>query len=160
MGYSFYDYLYNEALESSQAHQAIVSDTFFLQDEKTNQLIAKSLLIDMEPKVVNKCLLTENQKTWKYSKEFSYCKQEGSGNNWAYGYNIHGKKSHDILSEKITKLLEKIDYSQGVILLQSLAGGTGSGLGSYLLELIADEFNELQKFNICVVPHISGEVIL
>jgi len=41
-----------------------------------------------------------------------------------------------------------------------LAGGTGSGLGSYMLELISDDFPELNKINICVAPHITGEVIL
>ena len=56
-------------------------------------------------------------------------------------------------------LLEKLDNIEGILFLQSLAGGTGSGLGSFLLE----DFNDRYKtmcLNICVVPHLSGEVIL
>ncbi len=42
----------------------------------------------MEPKVVNKNL---NMKAdWKYDPKMSLVKEEGSGNNWAYGCNIHG----------------------------------------------------------------------
>lgn len=44
--------------------------------------------------------------------------------------------------------------------MQSLAGGTGSGMGSFLLDLVDEEFPELNKINICVVPHLTGEVIL
>ncbi len=40
------------------------------------------------------------------------------------------------------------------------AGGTGSGLGSYLLNLVNDQYPELLKYNVCVVPHLTGEVIL
>jgi tubulin delta len=44
--------------------------------------------------------------------------------------------------------------------MSSLAGGTGSGLGSCLIEAVADAHPELYRFNMCVVPHLSGEVIL
>ena len=48
--------MYQEALNSSEAHQAIVADQFFMESKKSQSLVAKSVLIDMEPKVVNKCL--------------------------------------------------------------------------------------------------------
>ena len=44
----------------------------------------------MEPKVVNKNL--NMKKHWAYSESLSLVKEEGSGNNWAYGCNIHGNK--------------------------------------------------------------------
>lgn len=44
--------------------------------------------------------------------------------------------------------------------MNSLAGGTGSGLGSHLMELLSDEFPSQKKLNVCVVPHLTGEVIL
>jgi hypothetical protein len=42
----------------------------------------------MEPKVVNKNLALK--KAWQYDKNLSLVREEGSGNNWAYGCNVHG----------------------------------------------------------------------
>lgn len=43
---------------------------------------------------------------------------------------------------------------------QSLAGGTGSGVGTYMLSLLSDIFPKVPRFVTCVMPHLSGEVIL
>lgn len=56
--------------------------------------------------------------------------------------------------------MEEVDYCEGLLFFSSLAGGTGSGLGSYLLKELGDEFPELCKINVCVAPHLTGEVIL
>lgn len=44
--------------------------------------------------------------------------------------------------------------------LQSMAGGTGSGLGTYILNLIDRLFPKIPKIVCCIMPHLSGEVIL
>lgn len=62
-------------------------ETFFYPSEK-NSWKAKAFQIDMEPKVVYKNLAT--QKAWSYSKKLSFVQEDGSGNNWAYGCNVHG----------------------------------------------------------------------
>lgn len=49
---------------------------------------------------------------------------------------------------------------RGFLTLQSAAGGTGSGLGSLLSELIADEFGSAARLNAVVWPHQTGEVIV
>jgi len=43
---------------------------------------------------------------------------------------------------------------------QSLAGGTGSGLGTYNFTLLDEIFPKIPKLVVCVLPHLSGEVIL
>ena len=43
---------------------------------------------------------------------------------------------------------------------QSLAGGTGSGVGTYMLSLLNDMFPTVPRFVTCIMPHLSGEVIL
>lgn len=132
-------------------------------NEKENNFTAKALLIDMEPKVVNYCLSSQSRKKgsdWKYDSRFSFYKQEGSGNNWAYGYNHHGPQCEDEILERFDSLLEKMDATQGILFFQSLAGGTGSGLGSYLLEAIKEKHPKLEILNISVIPHLTGEVIL
>ncbi len=82
----------------------------------------------MEPKVVYKCLSNHKSDFWSYDKQYSYVKQEGSGNNWAYGFNFHGPNSRDDILGKAHSLLEKLDFCEGFVFLHSLAGGTGSGI--------------------------------
>lgn len=62
-------------------------------------MIANSMLIDMEPKVVN--TLLENRHEWLYNKEYSIINQMGSGNNWAYGFNEHGPSCIETVFDKL-----------------------------------------------------------
>jgi tubulin delta len=76
----------------------------------------------MEPKVVNSCLDINNG-LWKYDPCYSYINiyfdrfvnQEGSGNNWSYGFNSHGPKCQEKIFEKFYKMLENTDYVDGVV---------------------------------------------
>jgi tubulin epsilon len=70
----------------------------------------------------------------------------GSGNNWycgttkcthtirAHGYAEYGPKYEDQILESCRRASEYCDSLQSFLLLHSLGGGTGSGLGSYILE--------------------------
>ncbi|KAM3127338.1 hypothetical protein pb186bvf_020564 [Paramecium bursaria] len=163
IGQCLFDFMIQEASNSSPAAQAIINETFFI--ERKQQYIAKSLLIDMEPKVVDRCLKQDyydkcNIIIFFRLGEFSLTKQEGSGNNWAYGYNVHGPSIQSELIKKVDTLLEEAGYVEAFFFISSLAGGTGSGLGSFLLQLMADRYPEIEFFNICIVPHLTGEVIL
>lgn len=42
----------------------------------------------------------------------------------------------------------------------SLGGGTGSGLGTYILELLADEYPEVFRFTTSVYPSQEDDVIV
>jgi len=161
VGQTLYEFLMGEILNASPASQAVTGETFFNYNPKTEKYVARSILVDMEPKVINECYNSQKIKNlWEYDKTKSFYKQEGSGNNWAFGHNIHGPDCHKPIMEMFNRELEKTDYLDSVIFFQSLAGGTGSGLGSYLLEAIRDEFPDLCIMNIAVVPHITGEVIV
>ena len=95
---------------------------------------AKAFSIDMEPKVVNKNL--NMQKQWGYRKDLSLVQEEGSGNNWAYGCYVHGPNIKEKLINMFRKYAESEDYIKCFYQIQSMAGGTGSGLGTYILELL------------------------
>lgn len=73
---------------------------------------------------------------------------------------MHGPNVRDSLLEIVRNLVEEVDFCEGLVFFQSLAGGTGSGLGSYLMNVLNDEFPDLAKLNVCVAPHLTGEVIL
>jgi tubulin epsilon len=44
-------------------------------------------------------------------------------------------------------------------MMHSLGGGTGSGLGSYILELLHDEYPEIFRFTVSVLPSDVDDVI-
>lgn len=37
-----------------------------------------------------------------------------------------------------------------------MAGGTGSGLGTYIIQLLSDNFPKTSKFVTSIMPHLSG----
>lgn len=55
------------------------------------------------------------------------------GNNWAYGYFIHGMEFEKKIEDCIRFELEHCDFLDGFLVTMSLAGGTGSGVGTKLL---------------------------
>lgn len=56
--------------------------------------------------------------------------------------------------------MERCDLHKGFLTLQSVAGGTGSGLGSFLTEQLADHYPSSYLLNTVVWPYQSGEVIV
>ena len=57
-------------------------------------------------------------------------------------------------------MLENLDYFGGFQVYQSLAGGTGSGLGAHIVEKLRDDFPKSCMMNVAVWPYSTGEVIL
>ncbi len=60
----------------------------------------------------------------------------GAGNNWAHGHHGYGPQYRDALSEQLRRAAEACDSLQSFLLLHSLGGGTGSGLGTYILGML------------------------
>lgn len=61
----------------------------------------------------------------------------GAGNNWASGYR-QACKLTDKLLDMINRETEVMDSMEACMLSHSITGGSGSGMGSYILELLAD----------------------
>lgn len=76
-----------------------------------------------------------------YNPENIYLSEHGggAGNNWASGYS-QGKKIQEDIFDIIDREADGSDSLEGFVLCHSIAGGTGSGLGSYLLEKLNDRY--------------------
>ena len=159
IGLNIFTNLLEEMKNSSEYISQLISDAYFTIS-KSCQFQANSLLIDMESKVIDKCLKISEKNGFQYLKENIIHKQSGSGNNWANGFFYHGPSVENIFVENFAKFSEKFDYLDSCILINSLAGGTGSGLGSYLSVLMKDYFPEINLLNIAVWPNDSGEVVV
>ena len=164
--------------------------------------LARSILVDMETKVVQRCLAhvgsnrSEEAKagaglssasrrrrtpargsgskaararhrsqeeqlpsyTWTYRPESAFVRHSGSGNNWAAGYNTHAMGENGAggrIMEIARREVERSDYGvSAFLLLQSLAGGTGSGLGARVSELLRDDYGSRAVIaNTLVAPY-------
>ena len=86
----------------------------------------------MEPKVIqtllknhpgkSKDIKTNCKPTWSFSHKYSYFKEEGSGNNWAYGYTVHGEENYKYIKTILTDLILKIwesTQTKGIIYVKS-----------------------------------------
>lgn len=95
--------------------------------------------------------------------------QNGRGNNWALGYSadyreendLEGDSSlHDRVMEALRREAEAADFFLGTVMTHSLAGGTGSGLGSRLLEDYRDSFDKSYLMTVSIWPSMHGETPL
>lgn len=76
-----------------------------------------------------------------YNPENVYLSKHGggAGNNWASGYS-QGEKLQEEVFDIIDREADGSDSLEGFVLCHSIAGGTGSGMGSYIMERLSDRF--------------------
>ena len=160
LGLKLLDDIFQELKSKNDPNKSSKCSFFHFSSSIDPRPTANAILIDMESKVVESSLLLTQGLQFSCDRKYSFTRQEGSGNNWAYGFNVHGpfcKKDILIMFEKISR---EIDGLANVILVQSIAGGTGSGLGSFILSILSEEFPSLFFINFLVIPKLAGEVIL
>ncbi|XP_075234060.1 tubulin gamma-2 chain isoform X2 [Lycorma delicatula] len=76
-----------------------------------------------------------------YNPENIYLSKHGggAGNNWASGYS-QGERLQEEIFDIIDREADGSDSLEGFVLCHSIAGGTGSGMGSYLLERLTERY--------------------
>ena len=124
-------------------------------------LKARAVVVDMEDGVTNE-LLSGPMRDVFDTKQFitgGQSGQSGSGNNWPCGSHHYGPMYRDHLMEAVRRQTEDADSLQGFMLTHSLGGGTGSGLGSYILGALADEFPDVYRFSVSVFPSEEDDVV-
>ncbi|KAL7293393.1 hypothetical protein TKK_0013158 [Trichogramma kaykai] len=146
---------------SKQSNSAYTEQSFekwFTGISKDGKRLARSVLVDTEHKVVNK-ICSESSGRWVYRSKNLVCQSGGgSANNWAYGSMIKGPQLKTDILDITRREIERTDSFNGILLLLSSAGGTGSGVGSYAVDLIRDEFPNKSIISCIVLPFSSGEV--
>jgi len=124
---------------------------------KIAALQARAVMIDMEESVVNTLLTGPLKDVFDPSQRVTAV--SGSGNNWAVGHYRYGLEYREQISETIRRAAEECDCLQSFLVLHSMGGGTGSGLGTYVLGLLADEYPDVYRFVTAVFPSESDDVV-
>lgn len=145
--------------ESSYCQESV--NRFFYERDHGQPPTARAVLVDMETKVVQKSLLeAERRGSWLYDSASVYQGRRGSGNNWANGYCQYGPRLCEQIMTLVQREVEKCDHFWGFLVVMSVAGGTGSGLGTYITNQLKECYPNSVVINIVVWPYVSGEVIV
>ncbi|KAF4668399.1 Tubulin epsilon chain [Perkinsus olseni] len=134
-------------------------------DSPLENMRARAILVDMEQGVINQVLNSKIGSLFRDPKRPNDCRQQqcvtdvsGAGNNWAHGYFGYGATYGDSVMEKVRYAVEACDSLQAFFCVNSLGGGTGSGLGSYILERLEDEYgSKAYRFVSALFPTIDAE---
>merc|ERR1712022_93943 len=86
---------------------------------------------------------------------------EDAANNFARGHYTIGKEIVDLCLDRIRKLAANCTGLQGFLVFNAVGGGTGSGLGSLLLERLSVDYGKKSKlgFTIYPSPQVSTAVV-
>lgn len=123
-------------------------DVFFYQADD-DHYVPRALLMDLEPRVVNSTLASPFGRLFNTENIFLSKEGGGAGNNWASGYAQGNALSEEIM-DMIDREASDSDSLEGFVLCHSIAGGTGSGMGSYILEQLNDHYPKklLQTYSV------------
>uniref|UniRef100_A0A673GT15 Tubulin/FtsZ GTPase domain-containing protein n=1 Tax=Sinocyclocheilus rhinocerous TaxID=307959 RepID=A0A673GT15_9TELE len=120
-------------------------------------LKARAVLVDMEEGVLGEILQGPLRSLFSSTQLISDV--SGSGNNWAVGHHTYGLVYREQIVDQVRKAAEHCDCLQCFFLIHSMGGGTGSGLGTFVLKLLEDEFPEVCRIVTSVYPTAEDDVI-
>lgn len=166
IGYQFWDAALRELASTSKGFSNDALSSFFqpsdsknkkIENSKYGNLKARAVLIDMEEGVVNDIMKSHIGEIFPHKQLIT--DQSGAGNNWAVGHMDYGKKYKEIISEVIRKTAEQCDCLQCFFCIHSMGGGTGSGLGTFVLKLLEEEYPDVFRFVTALFPSTEDDVI-
>jgi len=152
VGHEIIDGLWEHTTDSDECN-------LYFQELSNGKLIARSVNLDTEEKVVNACFDRTRGAAWGYDRKSIAHEYGGAGNNWAMGHSCTDAFLHKSLN-CVRRQAEACDTPANLLISHSVGGGTGSGLGTKLTESLYDEFNDLTKVNFAITPYHFGEVIV
>ena len=167
LGYSILDSLHTHLAsggDSVSSSNVELSGFFRSKGARSSDLYARAVCFDTEPKVIDECYsrtkAAEHSHRWSYDGRGIAYSHGGAGNNWALGYEMYSGEYKEITLNCLRREIELCDSVPTLVIVHSVAGGTGSGLGTRVTETVGDEFGDLTKMNVAITPYHFGEVVV
>ncbi|KAA8495544.1 Tubulin alpha-2 chain [Porphyridium purpureum] len=131
----------------------------FFQETGRGKFTPRAVFVDLEPTVMDE-VRTGKYKDL-YHPEQLISSNEDAANNYARGHYTVGKEIVDKTLDRIRRVVDNCDGLQGFLIFNSVGGGTGSGLGSLLLERLSVEYGKKSKlaFTVYPSPQVSTAVV-
>jgi len=126
------------------------SEVYFNQVDN-GRFVPRSVLVDLEPGVLNSVKGCPKMGQF-FNPDHFVGAQNGAGNNWAKGYLSDGPEILEDTLDQIRKAVELCECLQAFQIMHSLGGGTGSGLGTLLLERLSEDYADKLSFTFSILP--------
>eukprot|EP00178_Gracilaria_changii_P021090 TRINITY_DN6265_c0_g1_i1.p1 TRINITY_DN6265_c0_g1~~TRINITY_DN6265_c0_g1_i1.p1 ORF type:complete len:452 (+),score=89.51 TRINITY_DN6265_c0_g1_i1:3025-4380(+) len=150
-----------EGTISAEKQKKQGSDSFstFFSETSGGKHIPRAVFLDLEPTVIDEVRHGEYRRL--YHPEQLITGKEDAANNYARGHYTTGKEIVDTALDRIRKLADNCSGLQGFLVFSSVGGGTGSGLGSLLLDRISCDYGKKSKlgFTVYPSPQVSTSVV-
>ena len=133
------------------------NESFFTLNNK-DKYTPRALYFDNDPSTIDQI------RTGKYRQLYNpdnlLSGKESAADNHGMGYYL-GKRYLDECEERIRHMAESSDCLQGIIMYQSVGGGTGSGMGRILGEWMLRDYFKKCKIGVILYPSptISNSVV-
>ncbi|VAI08270.1 unnamed protein product [Triticum turgidum subsp. durum] len=139
----------------------VAKDAFntFFSETGSGKHVPRALFVDLEPTVIDEVRTGAYRQLFHPEQLISH--NEDAANNFARGHYTVGREVVDLCLDRIRKLADNCTGLQGFLVFNAVGGGTGSGLGSLLLERLSVDYGRKSKlgFTIYPSPQISTAVV-
>ena len=138
------------AVKDSTLVKANTNQEVFFHKVREGKYVPRAVLVDLEPGVIAR--IESGEMSELFDEGSIIRKLPGAANNWARGYNVEGERVIDQIMNTIDSAVEKTKSLQGFLITHSIGGGSGSGLGSLIIERLRQAYPKKKIFTFSVVP--------
>ncbi|KAK7882891.1 hypothetical protein WMY93_029065 [Mugilogobius chulae] len=151
VGLELFDVISNDAGEGGHRKTySTASHERFFHQTTNGEFEARAVLIDMEPKVINHSMTKAVRSgKWRYGEKSISVKSRVLATTGPMGGGGAGRRE-----------VERCDRLAGLMPIMSVAGGTGSGVGTFVTQCLRDSFPKSFMLNHLTWPYGTGEVIV
>jgi tubulin alpha len=128
-----------EGLPLDKGAEAASSSTFF-SETSSGKRVPRAVFVDLEPTVIDEVRAGKYKRL--YHPEQLISGKEDAANNYARGHYTVGKNIVDTALDRVRRLAESCKGLQGFLIFHAVGGGTGSGLGSLLMERLSVDYGK------------------
>lgn len=148
----------NDGVSRNETSRSESVGTFF-GETASGKFVPRAVFLDLEPSCVEETKQGELKDLYHPSQLIHG--KEDAANNFARGRYTVGKEIIDKAMDTIRKVADGCASLQGFAMFSSVGGGTGSGLGSLLLEQLSTEYGKKSKlcFSIFPSPKLATAVV-
>ncbi len=111
--------------------------------------VPRTVMVDLEPSVIEHVRSNSGS---LFNPANLIHRTEGAGGNFAVGYLGEGRETLPDVMARIEFEVDRCDNVGGIIVLQSTGGGSGSGLGSLIIEAIKERHPEFPVLSCAILP--------
>ncbi|RZC79842.1 hypothetical protein C5167_042418 [Papaver somniferum] len=131
----------------------------FFSETGAGKHVPRAIFVDLEPTVIDEVRTGTYRQLFHPEQLISG--KEDAANNFARGHYTIGKEIVDLCPDRIRKLADNCTGLQGFLVFHAVGGGTGSGLGSLLLERLSVDYGKKSKlgFTVYPSPQVSTSVV-